>query len=118
MLFAASPKAAAYNLQPVQKLDYDDNTSTPIYPGLRKVIHWYRVAGLDREPTKEKLADGNEYWTRYVTLAGPDWDKDTGVSPFLCSQVPPGFPVGSEIDACAFLIDNVIAVRTTEMEIE
>ena len=116
MLFAASPKAATLPVPvPVQKLDYDANPANNFYPGLRKVIHWYRVAGLDREPTIEKLADGNDYWTRYVTLAGPDWDEDTGVSAAVLS---PLLPAGLTIDACAFLIDNVIAVRTTEMEIE
>lgn len=91
-----------------QRLDYNPGVG---FPGYRKVAHWFRVVGLDQEPVRETMADGKDYWTRYVTLAGPDWDRNTRVG-------GPTVPSSLNIDACAFLMDNIVAVHTTELEVE
>ncbi len=70
--------------------------------GFRRIAKWYRIVSLDREPTEETIG-GRKYWTRYVTLDGPDWPL----------RSDPG-----SMTTYAYILDSVVAVHTTELEVE
>jgi hypothetical protein len=88
-----APAREYLNVKPNEWLMITGRQAVPSPTGFRRVGVWYRVVMVDEEPEFEV-----DHWTRYVTLAGPDWTA-----------------AGA---AQAVLLDGVVGVYTTTVVLD
>ncbi len=70
----------------------------------RPVYRWYRVVATDNAPEVLEVS-GTDYWVRYLTLDGPDWNPNE-----FCNLNETSVTLGNLTDTYAVLVDGVVAV--------
>lgn len=71
----------------------------------RPVYRWYRVVATDNAPEVLDVS-GTDYWVRYLTLDGPDWNPNEFCNFNSTSAITPT----NLTDTYAVLVDGVVAV--------
>ncbi len=95
-----------------------DPQGNPIYTPteLAQVYRWYRVSDVDDLDTA--TINGTQFYVRYVTLVGADWDMQD-VLPFNGASAPPSSGDGVLDDVEVTVMPSVVNVaeRTVRLEL-